>query len=151
MFSRPFLKEHWQPVLHAAGVVSQSAQALNKLLKGCATSKSCPHLNLLRQKLLKSQHWPETSALAQSADAAAAAACAADWACLIWLLQTAPEDVVKGLKAQWQKQQVPEFTTWVRPAAELSAVRSKSAAKVCCAMPCCAALCCAKGTVPCRA
>ena len=91
----------------------------------------------------------------------AAAGIAADWACLSWLLQTAPEDVVKGLKVQWQKQQVPEFITWVRAAAELSTVRSKTAAKVClqcdvlrcsvwdvlcwalqnlrCAVPCCAA------------
>ena len=48
----------------------------------------------------------------------------------MWLLQTAPEDVVVGLKAQWQKQQVEEFATWVRSAVELSTVRSKTAAKV---------------------
>ena len=67
----------------------------------------------------------------------------------MWLLQTAPEDVVVGLKAQWQKQQVEEFATWVRSAVELSTVRSKTAAKVrhaavlCCAVLCCAALYCA--------
>ena len=63
--------------------------------------------------------------------AAAAEAVAADWVCLLWLLQKAPEEVTRGLRAEWQKGQVQEFATWVRPASELNAVRSKAAAKVC--------------------
>ena len=121
-------------------MLSQSAQALHKLLTGCATSKSYPPLQVLRLKLLKTQDSAVTSPTAALAGAAAAA-CAADWTCLVWLLQTAPEDVVAGLKAEWQKQQVQEYATWVRPAVELSTVRSKAAAKVCCAVPCCA-ICC---------
>ena len=121
--------------------MSQSALALHNLLAGCTTSKSYPPVHLLRLNLLRPQDSAETPPAAQSAEAAAAAS-AADWACLIWLLQTAPEDVVVGLKAQWQQQQVQEFTTWVRSAVELSTVRSKTAAKVRCAALRCAALCC---------
>ena len=137
---RSLIPLHRPPVLYAAGVVSQSAQALSKLLLGCAISNSYSALHLLRLKLLKSQDSHMTAAAAQTKEAAAAAI-AADWACLSWLLQTAPEDLVKGLKVQWQKQQVPEFVTWVRPAAELSTVRSKTAAKVCCSMMCWDVLC----------
>ncbi|KAL0029608.1 hypothetical protein WJX79_007819 [Trebouxia sp. C0005] len=42
----------------------------------------------------------------------------------------APEEVTAGLKAEWQKGQVQEFATWVRPASELNTVRSKAAAKL---------------------
>ena len=87
-----------------------------------ATSPSYPKLQLLKVKLLK-------SVTKQAAEGAAAAA-AADWMCLIWLLQNAPEEVAVGLKADWQKHQAQEFASWVRPAAELNAVRSKTAAKV---------------------
>ena len=67
---------------------------------------------------------------AEAAAEATAEAVAADWACLAWLLQSAPGEVVEGLRAAWQKQQLQEFVTWVRPAAELSTARSKAAAKV---------------------
>ena len=63
-----------------------------------------------------------------------AAAYAADWTCLLWLLQTAPEEVLDALRAEWREHQALEFALWVRPAAELNAVRSKAAAKVCCAI-----------------
>ena len=74
---------------------------------------------------------------AQSAEAAAEAV-AADWACLLWLLQTAPDALVTGLRAEWQSHQLQEFATWVRPAAELSTSRSKTAAKVCALLQACA-------------
>lgn len=116
--------------MHIAGVVSQSAQSLSKLLVSFATSKSYSQLQLLRLQLLKSQASPLTPHQAQSAEAAAEAV-AADWACLLWLLQTAPDQIVAGLRAEWQRHQLQEFATWVRPAAELSTTRSKTAAKVC--------------------
>ena len=59
-----------------------------------------------------------------------AAAYAADWACLIWLLQTAPDVVSSALRLGWRDHQAQEFALWVRPASELSSVRSKAAAKV---------------------
>lgn len=59
-----------------------------------------------------------------------AAAYAADWACLMWLLQTAPEEVIIALRAKWQEHQAQEFAMWVRPASELNPVRNKAAAKV---------------------
>lgn len=59
-----------------------------------------------------------------------AAAYAADWACLIWLLQKAPGEVLESLRPKWQEHQAQEFALWVRPASELTAVRSKAAAKV---------------------
>ena len=59
-----------------------------------------------------------------------AAAYAADWACLIWLLQTAPDEVSSALRLGWRNHQAQEFALWVRPASELSSVRSKAAAKV---------------------
>ena len=75
-------------------------------------------------KLLSSLTKPQP--VREAADAAAAA----DWTCLNWLLQNASEEVVTKLQAEWQKHQRQEFATWVRPAAELNAVRSKTAAKV---------------------
>lgn len=59
------------------------------------------------------------------------AAYAADWTCLLWLLQTAPEEVLEALKGTWREHQALEFALWVRPSAELNPVRSKAAAKVC--------------------
>ena len=112
-----------------AGVVSQSAQALSKLLISFATSRFYSQLQLLRVQLLKSHDSSPMPLSAQSAEASAEAV-AADWACLVWLLQTAPQEVAAGLKAEWQRQQLQEFGTWVRPAAELSIARSKTAAKV---------------------
>ncbi|KAL0053468.1 hypothetical protein WJX82_006088 [Trebouxia sp. C0006] len=93
------------------GTIQQSAEALSRLLITFATSACYPQLQLLRAKLFKSTD-------------------ATDWVCLLWLLQKAPEEVTRGLKAEWQKGQVQEFATWVRPASELSAVRSKAAAKL---------------------
>ena len=87
-----------------------------------ATSPCYPKLQLLKVKLLKT--------LPKQAAEGAAAATAANWMCLIWLLQNTPEEVAAGLKADWQKHQAQEFASWVRPAAELNAVRSKTAAKV---------------------
>lgn len=59
-----------------------------------------------------------------------AAAYAADWASLIWLLHTAPDEVSSALRLGWKDHQAQEFALWVRPASELSSVRSKAAAKV---------------------
>ena len=117
------------------GAVQQSAQALSRLLVTFATSQLHPQLQLLRVKLIMSADAKLSSKLADQSlgrpAAADAEAAAADWVCLLWLLQKAPEEVTTGLKAEWQKGQVQEFATWVRPASELSAVRSKAAAKVC--------------------
>ncbi|KAA6422975.1 MAG: hypothetical protein FRX49_06963, partial [Trebouxia sp. A1-2] len=116
------------------GTVQQSAQALSRLLVTFATSLCYPQLQLLRAKLIKSadaslSSKPADQSLGRPA-AAAAEAVAADWVCLLWLLQKAPEEVTAGLKAEWQKGQVQEFATWVRPASELNTVRSKAAAKL---------------------
>ena len=122
----------WQ-LSNIVGTVQQSAQALSRLLVTFATSSYYPQLQLLRAKLIKSTDASLSSKLADQSlgkpAAAAAEAVAADWVCLLWLLQKAPE-VTRGLKAEWQKEQVEEFATWVRPASELNAVRSKAAAKV---------------------
>ncbi len=117
------------------GTVQQSAEALSRLLITFATSACYPQLQLLRVKLIKSADASLSSKLADQSlgrpAAAAAEAVAADWVCLLWLLQKAPEQVTRGLRAEWQTGQVQEFATWVRPASELNAVRSKAAAKVC--------------------
>ncbi len=115
--------------------MQQSGQALSKLLLSFSTSGCYPQLQLLRLKLLKPSN-PAPSSVpknqsAAKASEAAAEAVAADWVCLLWLLQTAPAEVAKALTVEWQKHQMQEFTTWVRPASELHAVRSKAAAKVC--------------------
>jgi hypothetical protein len=124
----------WQ-LSNIIGAVQQSAQALSRLLITFATSPSYPQLQLLKVKLIKS---PDASLSSKPIDqslgrpaAAEADAVAADWVCLLWLLQKAPEEVTGGLKAEWQKGQVQEFAMWVRPASELNTVRSKTAAKVC--------------------
>lgn len=120
--------------------MQQSAQALRKLLVSYATSQCYPQLQLLRMKLLKKPN-PATSqqnqatgntsgAAAEPAAEGAAASVAADWVCLLWLLQKAHGLVAEGLKAEWEQHQIQEFATWVRPASELHAVRSKAAAKV---------------------
>ncbi len=128
------LPAEWQ-LPNITGTVQQSAQALSRLLVTFATSSYYPPLQLLRVKLIKSADTSLPSKLANQSlgrpAAAEAEAVAADWACLLWLLQKAPEEVTRGLKAAWQKGQVQEFATWVRPASELNAVRSKAAAKVC--------------------
>ncbi|KAL0033798.1 hypothetical protein WJX77_005511 [Trebouxia sp. C0004] len=116
------------------GNLQQSAQALSRLLITFATSPCYPQLQLLKIKLIKSADASSSSkpidqSLGRPA-AAKAEAIAADWVCLMWLLQKAPEEVARGLKAEWQKGQVQEFATWVRPASELNAVRSKAAAKL---------------------
>ena len=130
----PCSAAEWQSS-NNTGTIQQSAEALSRLLITFATSACYPQLQLLRAKLFKStdaslSSKPVDQSLGRPA-AAKAEAVAADWVCLLWLLQKAPEEVTRGLKAEWQKGQVQEFATWVRPASELSAVRSKAAAKVC--------------------
>ena len=116
------------------GAVRQSAKALSNLLVSFVTSHCYPQLQLLKAKLLKgSQAIAPSEQSSQSwsrAVEAEAEAVAADWVCLLWLLQKAPADVAQGLRAEWQQGQAQEFATWVRPASELNAVRSKAAAKV---------------------
>ena len=79
------------------GAVNQSAKGLSNLLVSFATSHCYPQLQLLKAKLLKDSHAvlpsEQSNESVSRAVEAEAEAVAADWVCLLWLLQKAPADV----------------------------------------------------------